>query len=85
MNRWRQLDEKIGRPAWPWSDRPVAARSAWLVAVFVYYLGRHHANIYQLLPSAFLAYALWLVVWLAVSGWMKHHKATAGGPGKPFH
>jgi hypothetical protein len=39
-NTWQKLDEKFGRPAWPWTRRPVAASNVWftiltLVQVFV--------------------------------------------------
>jgi hypothetical protein len=29
MNLWQKIDQKLGRPPWPWTDRPIPARKGW--------------------------------------------------------
>ena len=38
MNLWQRIDQKLGYPRWPWTDRPIPANTVW--AIFLAWLMR---------------------------------------------
>ena len=38
MNLWQRIDQKLGYPRWPWTDRPIPANTVW--AIFLAWIMR---------------------------------------------
>jgi len=68
MNLWQRIDQKLGRPPWPWTDRPIPARKGWplLMLLAMRETERHpiHNRYADLIVSTLVFVAFVWIMWI---------------------